>query len=725
MLQGLAGASALAATPDGTGVYATGFIGDGVAAFTRTPATGQLTFVESERDNVGGVDGLNGAAAVVVSGDGAQVYVAGSADNAVVAFARDAATNGLTLLELERNGFGGVTGLLGPDGLALSNDGKHLYAAAAGSSSVAIFGRDNDAASATFGELDFLGEVRDGVDGVDGLNLARGLALSPDGGPSLRRRRGRQRRRGLRPQRRLRRPDLRRIPQRRRRPESPAWPVPAAVAISPDGGQVYVAGGTANAVAHFTRQAGNASPDFGKLTFVSAYVDGIGGVDGLQGAAAVLVSPDPFGSDPGGQHVYVAGSGEDAVAVFSRNEITGALTWSSAARQGQAGVDGLAGPAALLGSPDAAHLYAAGSDDGAVVTFDRDWDGGTAGTGALAFVESDANGDGTVAPGETVSYDIVVTNHGPSGVRGALVTDVFPGELENVEWECFSLALGATCLNGSDGVGDLVDKEVRLPAAKAGNKDMDGGSIAIIPYTAGTWGTPQVIVQSTGATDNNFFPVFSPDSKWIAYVHADGSSKDEVTAILRLVPDGGGTPIEMPRLNRRVNNADGVMKVGDSMPTWAPSTKPGVFWLAFSSVRAYATLRAADRQARPDLDRRGRSDASPTRATRRSGRRSRACPRATTARSGRTSRARSSAGAPRSAATASTTTATASPTRRTARSARPRRSAATARTTTAIASSTTAGARIRIPSSSSGTASTLAVTLTQAPLALIARKTKD
>jgi hypothetical protein len=122
---------------------------------------------------------------------------------------------------------------------------------------------------------------------------------------------------------------------------------------------------------------------------------------------------------------------------------------------------------------------------------------------------------------------------------------------------------------------------------------MQGGSIAVIPNTGGTWGAPQVIVQSTGSSDNNFFPVFSPDSKWIAYVHAEGSSKDEVTAILRLVPSAGGTPIEMARLNHRVNNADGVTKVGDSMPTWAPSTKPGVFWLAFSSVRAYATLRPA------------------------------------------------------------------------------------------------------------------------------------
>lgn len=138
----------------------------------------------------------------------------------------------------------------------------------------------------------------------------------------------------------------------------------------------------------------------------------------------------------------------------------------------------------------------------------------------------------------------------------------------------------------------LGDKVVVSLATKAGNKDMEGGSIAILPYNKGAWGTPTVIVAA--AADNNFFPVFSPDSKWIAYVNAKGSSKDEVTANLRLVPTAGGAPIEMLRLNQRVNNADGVVNIGNSMPTWAPATKPGVFWLAFSSLRAYSSLRDQD-----------------------------------------------------------------------------------------------------------------------------------
>ena len=76
------------------------------------------------------------------------------------------------------------------------------------------------------------------------------------------------------------------------------------------------------------------------------------------------------------------------------------------------------------------------------------------------------------------------------------------------------------------------------------------------------------------------------------FVNAQGGSKDASSALLKLVPTAGGAPITMTRLNGRVNNADGVTSVGDSMPTWAPSTKPGVFWLAFSSLRAYGTLRA-------------------------------------------------------------------------------------------------------------------------------------
>lgn len=143
-------------------------------------------------------------------------------------------------------------------------------------------------------------------------------------------------------------------------------------------------------------------------------------------------------------------------------------------------------------------------------------------------------------------------------------------------------------------VGDRVAISL---GTKGGNKSIEGGSIAVLSYDAGVWGEPSVVVESSGADDNNFFPVWSPDSKYIAYVHADGKSRDAASAELRLlrVADGAVTPLT--RVNQRVNNVDGMLGVGNSMPTWAPSTKPGTFWIAFSSLREYATVRPPDDKA--------------------------------------------------------------------------------------------------------------------------------
>jgi hypothetical protein len=130
--------------------------------------------------------------------------------------------------------------------------------------------------------------------------------------------------------------------------------------------------------------------------------------------------------------------------------------------------------------------------------------------------------------------------------------------------------------------------------SKGGNKEIEAGSIAILPYRAGAWGEAEVVIASAGGSDNNFFPVWSPDSKYLAYVHADGKSKDAPSAELRLFDVAGGKVISMLRINQRVNNEDGVLGIGNSMPTWAPSTKPGTFWLAFSSMRAYSIVRPAN-----------------------------------------------------------------------------------------------------------------------------------
>ena len=296
---GLKGAHAVVLSPDGAHVYVASSVADAVVVFSRDAASGALSFVETKRDNKGKVNGLNGAESVAVSPDGLHVYVAGRNDNAIAVFERDVASGMLTFVEEQRSGTGGVEGLLGAKSVAVSPDGAHVYAAGSLDDAVAVFGRD-----ATTGKLTFVEAQREGANGITGLAGAR------------------------------------------------------AVTLSPDGANLYVAGATDDALAVFSREAAT-----GRLTFVEAQHDGAGGVNGLNGANAVAISPD-------GTYVYVTGSVDGALAVFQRDAATGALTFVEQKRNGVGGVAGLHGAAAVAVSPDGYSIYATGSTSDAVADFE-------------------------------------------------------------------------------------------------------------------------------------------------------------------------------------------------------------------------------------------------------------------------------------------------------------------------------------------------------------------
>ena len=98
-----------------------------------------------------------------------------------------------------------------------------------------------------------------------------------------------------------------------------------AVAISPDGGSLYVAASRSNAIAIFARDAVSGELTQARSTAGCIAVAGAGGCAqavGLEGVNSVAVSPD-------GRNLYATARGSDSVTVFQRNPSTGALSQAS------------------------------------------------------------------------------------------------------------------------------------------------------------------------------------------------------------------------------------------------------------------------------------------------------------------------------------------------------------------------------------------------------------
>jgi DNA-binding beta-propeller fold protein YncE len=153
-----------------------------------------------------------------------------------------------------------------------------------------------------------------------------------------------------------------------------------AVAVSPDGRDVYVAASSSNAIVVFRRD-----PSTGKLSQASGPAGCIaaGGADGcaagvgLEGPNSVAVSAD-------GSNVYASSFRSSSIAVFRRNPSTGALTQASdgtgclaaVAIPGCTAARALTGADVVAVSGDGRNVYVGSFVASAVAVFDRS-SGGT------------------------------------------------------------------------------------------------------------------------------------------------------------------------------------------------------------------------------------------------------------------------------------------------------------------------------------------------------------
>jgi len=251
---------------DGLNVYVASAGEPGhVVVFERAPSDGSLLFVQAlvrgETDPLGReIKGIAGASSLALSGDDAQLYVAGKSDNAVAVFDRNSADRGrLGYRNRYVNGSGGFNGFASPSSLRLSPDSRHVLVAGSESNSLAVLDR------AGSGSLAMLQSLEAGSGEIGG-----GLEM------------------------------------------------PQSIAVSHDGELVFVASvqdGTAaepGTLATLRRNTEQGSEDFGKLTAEDIKRNGEGGISGLWGASGVAVSPDDA-------HIYVAARYDQAVSVFARD----------------------------------------------------------------------------------------------------------------------------------------------------------------------------------------------------------------------------------------------------------------------------------------------------------------------------------------------------------------------------------------------------------------------
>ncbi|MGJ8662319.1 MAG: beta-propeller fold lactonase family protein, partial [Marinicella sp.] len=430
----------------------------------------------SKTDGVSEYEGLTGASQV--TGDDQYLYVAASQDNAISIFKRESNSGDgefglLTYLGQRKNGLDGVSGLLGASDVLLSTDGQTLYAAGSGDNSVVVFNKESN------GQLTFVEKLTSGVFGVTGIEGVSNLSVSSDGahlyatGPLTNSLAVFE----INQTGGVDHGKLTFIQHLQNAVDGVSGLANASdVLVSQDNMHVYVTSESGHSVSLFLRNPNDASVSYGQLSYQASYIDDIDGIGGMMGAKKMAI-------DINGEYLYVLGSVDQALVVFGRDDTTGELSFIEFKQNGTSGVVGLNLAHDLVISLDQQSLYVAGRGENALVRFNRDQIDGT-----LDFADVINDGDGLAQPGTFVD--------GLSGVAGLfmpsddqhlyVVADqdhsitVFNRDVSSPAPDLGILTLNDVLINGRGGVAPGTELTYLIVASNAGPSDVEKARVVDI-----------------------------------------------------------------------------------------------------------------------------------------------------------------------------------------------------------------------------------------------------
>ncbi len=420
---GMLGSYSVTISADGMQAYVAGLESNSIILFDRD-MMGNLTYRTHYEDGVDGVDGLWGVNFLTMSPDGNYVMATGGNENALAIFSRDPMDGSLMLLNKMENGVDGVTGLVFPNNISMSVDGKSIYVTGFGSGEFVVFAFND------MNNVEFVGTETAEGEGVDGLGGASDVVVTPDGkhiyvtgdsdnSVSI-----------------FERDDNSGMMRFVAIMNGSNLEGAEALQISPDGAFVYVAGFLNDQMTVFSRDEMT-----GMLTEMQVMTNNVDGVAGIRGINSIVTSTD-------GSYVYATGFWDGTLAVFARDKDTGMLSFVESFTDGNNGIDGLRRPRSIEVSPDNNSLYIAASSDDAITWFTRDMDMGTLTFGGT-YKDSDPSISFMDSP-----YEVVVS---PDGTQVYVATNrsdalvVFDRAMDGALTYREAFVNGVDEVNGLDG----------------------------------------------------------------------------------------------------------------------------------------------------------------------------------------------------------------------------------------------------------------------------------